>query len=46
MTMARRLMRRAEVIRRDMEGMDNMEGTWITFKVSLIKRSYKQQRFR
>jgi hypothetical protein len=33
MSSARRLMRRAEAIRRDMEGMDNMEGTWITFKV-------------
>ena len=33
MSLARRLMKRAEAIRKDIDSFDSMEGTWITFKV-------------
>ena len=34
MGLARRQLKKAEAIRSEMDGMDGMEGTWITFKVS------------
>ena len=33
MGMARRLIKRAEAIRKEIQGMDSMEGTWTTFTV-------------
>ncbi len=33
MGLARRQLKKAEAIRSEMDGMDGMEGTWITFKV-------------